>query len=144
MLWIEHLCPTSQIHLLTPNPQCDGVRWWGFGGWLDHEGVHAKSLQSCPTLCNPMDCSPPGFSVHGDSPGKYWSGLACPSPGELPNPAIELESLVPSALTDTSPTWEAMRVRPSQTGSVLLFCKRNLRKLPFPSHQVRLQGEDDC
>ena len=21
--------------------------------------------QSCPTLCNPMDCSPPGFSVHG-------------------------------------------------------------------------------
>ena len=25
----------------------------------------AKSLQSCPTLCDPMDCSPPGFSVHG-------------------------------------------------------------------------------
>ena len=25
----------------------------------------AKSLQSCPTLCNPMDCSLPGFSIHG-------------------------------------------------------------------------------
>ena len=25
----------------------------------------AKSLQSCPTLCDFMDCSPPGFSVHG-------------------------------------------------------------------------------
>ena len=25
----------------------------------------AKSLQSCPTLCYPMDCSLPGFSVHG-------------------------------------------------------------------------------
>ena len=25
----------------------------------------AKSLQSCPTLCNPLDCSPPGSSVHG-------------------------------------------------------------------------------
>ena len=24
----------------------------------------AKSLQSCPTLCDPMDCSLPGFSVH--------------------------------------------------------------------------------
>ena len=24
-----------------------------------------KSLQSCPTLCNPMDCSLPGFSIHG-------------------------------------------------------------------------------
>ena len=35
-----------------------------------HAGVHAKLLQSCPTLCNPMDCSLPGSSVHGDSPGK--------------------------------------------------------------------------
>ena len=26
--------------------------------------VHAQSLQSCPTLCDPMDCSPPGSSVH--------------------------------------------------------------------------------
>ena len=25
----------------------------------------AKSLQSCPTLCDPMDCSPPGSPVHG-------------------------------------------------------------------------------
>ena len=25
----------------------------------------AKSLQSCPTLCNPVDCSLPGFSIHG-------------------------------------------------------------------------------
>ena len=24
-----------------------------------------KSLQSCLTLCNPMDCSPPGSSIHG-------------------------------------------------------------------------------
>ena len=27
-------------------------------------------VQSCPTLCNPMECSPPGSPVHGDSPGK--------------------------------------------------------------------------
>ena len=27
--------------------------------------MHAKLLQSCPTLCNPMDHSPPGSSVHG-------------------------------------------------------------------------------
>ena len=26
--------------------------------------------QSCPILCNPMNCCPPGSSVHGDSPGK--------------------------------------------------------------------------
>ena len=27
--------------------------------------MHVKSLQSCVTLCDPMDCSPPGSSVHG-------------------------------------------------------------------------------
>ena len=26
--------------------------------------THAKLLQLCPSLCNPMDCSPPGSSVH--------------------------------------------------------------------------------
>ena len=32
--------------------------------------------QSCPTLCDSMDCSPPGSSVHGDSPGKN-NGVGC-------------------------------------------------------------------
>ena len=32
--------------------------------------------QSCPALCNPMDCSPPGSSVHGDPPGKN-TGVRC-------------------------------------------------------------------
>ena len=32
--------------------------------------------QSCPTLCNPMDWSPPGSSVHGDSPGEN-TGMGC-------------------------------------------------------------------
>ena len=32
--------------------------------------------QSCLTLCNPMDCNLPGFSVHGDSPGKN-TGMDC-------------------------------------------------------------------
>ena len=30
--------------------------------------------QLCPTLCDPVDCSPPGSSVHGDSPGKNTGG----------------------------------------------------------------------
>ena len=29
-----------------------------------------SDTQLCPTLCDPVDCSPPGPSVHGDSPGK--------------------------------------------------------------------------
>ena len=38
--------------------------------------VRAKLLQSCPTLCDPVDCSPPGSSVHGDSPGNS-TGVGC-------------------------------------------------------------------
>ena len=50
---------------------------------------YAKSLQSCLTLCDPMDCSPPGFSIHAwISQAEYWSGLPFPSPGDLPNPRI--------------------------------------------------------
>ena len=50
--------------------------------------------QLCSTFCNPMDGSLPGFSVHGDSPGKN-TGVGCPGPppGDLPNPGIEPRSL---------------------------------------------------
>ena len=37
--------------------------------------MHAKSLQSCLTLCNPMDYSSPGSLVLGFSRQEYWSGL---------------------------------------------------------------------
>ena len=40
----------------------------------------AKSLQSCPTLCNTIDSSPPGFPSLGFSRQEHWSGLPFPSP----------------------------------------------------------------
>ena len=38
--------------------------------------MRTKLRQSCPTLCDSMDCSPPGSSVHGDSPGEN-SDVGC-------------------------------------------------------------------
>ena len=38
--------------------------------------VLVLTAQSCLTLCDPMDCSPPGSSVHGDSPSKN-TGVGC-------------------------------------------------------------------
>ena len=38
--------------------------------------VCVSVAQSCQTLCDPMDCSPPGSSVHGDSPSKN-TGVGC-------------------------------------------------------------------
>ena len=43
--------------------------------------VRARSLQSCPTLCNPVDCSSPVSSVHGILRQEYWCGLPCPGEG---------------------------------------------------------------
>ena len=43
---------------------------------LSSSCMHAKSLQLYLTLCNAMDCSPPGSSVRGDSPGKN-TGVGC-------------------------------------------------------------------
>ena len=48
----------------------------------------AKSLQSCLTLCNPMDYSLPGSSVHMILQARIRSGLPCPSPGDLPDPGV--------------------------------------------------------
>ena len=36
---------------------------WAFTQWP--VTAAAKSLHLCPTLCDPVDCSPPGSSVHG-------------------------------------------------------------------------------
>ena len=38
--------------------------------------IYAQFSQSCPTLCDPIDCSLPGSSLHGDSPGRN-TGVGC-------------------------------------------------------------------
>ena len=84
--------------------------------------MFAKLFQSCPTLCNPMDLSPPGSSVHGDSPGRNWSGLPCPPPGDLPNPGIEPASLISPALANRHFT---TRVREGHGNSLQYSCLKN-------------------
>ena len=46
----------------------------------------------CLTLYNPMDCSPPGSSVHGILHGGILEWVAMPSSRDLPNPGIEPRS----------------------------------------------------
>ena len=51
--------------------------------------IHAQSLQSCPTV-RPYGLSPARLFCPWDSPRwKYWSGLPCPPPEDLPNPGIK-------------------------------------------------------
>ena len=73
--------------------------------------MHAKSLQSCPTLCSPVDCNPSGssggilqgffsmgFSSMGFSRQEYWRGWPFPSPWDLPDPGTEHAPLISPAL----------------------------------------------
>ena len=43
-----------------------------------HSKQYALVCQSCLTLWDPMDCSPPGSPVHGDSPGRILEWVAIP------------------------------------------------------------------
>ena len=45
--------------------------------------------QSCPTLCDPVDCSPPGASVHGISQARTLEWVPFPPLRDLPNPRVE-------------------------------------------------------
>ena len=88
--------------------------------------MHAKSLQLCLTICDPMDCSLPEPLSMGFSRREYRNGLSCPPPGDLPNPGMETVSLTSLALTGrfftTSTIWEAP---PTCTPSVYsILCKQ--------------------
>ena len=85
----------------------------------------SEVTQSCPTLIDPMDCSPPGSSIHGIFQARvlewgaiafseeYWSGLLFPSPGDLPthpgikpgSPALQVDSLL------SKPLWKPFLMR---------------------------------
>ena len=67
-----------------------------------------KSLQLCLILCDPMDCSSPGFSVHGILQARVLEWVPMPPPGDLPR--SEMGSTSPalaSGFITTSATWEA-------------------------------------
>ena len=65
------------------------------------EGVCILSCLVGLTLCDPVDCSLPGSSVHGISRQEYWSRLPFPSAGDLPDPGFE--PLSPAWQVDSLP-----------------------------------------
>ena len=61
--------------------------------------ICARVLSRVLTLCDMVDYSPPGSSVHGVSREEYWSGMSSPLPGDLLNPGLEPMSLTSPVLT---------------------------------------------
>ena len=77
--------------------------------------VRAKLLQFCQTLCDPMDCSPPGSSVHGILQARIWGWASMPSSRES--------------------VWSRDRTHISHlscTGRQVLYCQCPLESLHVP------------
>ena len=108
----------------------------------------SEVAQSYPTLCNPVDCSPPVPPTMGFSRQEYWSGLPFPSPGDLPYPGIEPRSpaLQADALISEPPRKPILKKGNDKQCS-------NYHTIAFISHtskvmsqilQVRLQQYVNC
>ena len=80
---------------------------------------------SCVSLCNPMDCSPPGSSVHGTLQARILEWAAVPSSRESSQPGVKPMSLTSLALAGgfftTSATWDAKMLHKIKITSRLYF-----------------------
>ena len=83
---------------------------------VEKERKENEVAQLCPSLCYPMDCSLPGSCFHGIFRQEYWSGLPFPSPGDLPDPGIELGS----------PALQADALLSELPGKPILHCRWSL------------------
>ena len=75
--------------------------------------LRAKVTQSCPALCDPMDCSPPGSSVHGILQARILEWVARPSSRGTSRPRNRTHVSYVSRISSggffkTSATWEAL------------------------------------
>ena len=111
--------------------------------------LHAKSLQLCPTFCDPMDCTLSGSLSMRFSRQEYCSEFPCPPPGDFPNPGIKLVSLMSPALAGTFLTtsatwetlfcllsvfnWEKLKLAEAKLAELLFICGCNLEWC-FGSH----------
>ena len=95
-----------------------------------HMYTTTKSLQSCLTLCDPMDCSPPGFSIHGILQTRIleWVAISFSNAWKW---KVKVKSLSPVRLLAT-PWTAAYQAPPSMGFSSQLYWSG----VPLPSIHV--------
>ena len=87
----------SRLHVSTHGPQVGSTRT-SFIGPSEHSSLHSMSewvlvARLYPTLLRPHGLQPAKAPLSmGFSRPEYWNGLPFPSPGDLPNPGVELRS----------------------------------------------------
>ena len=84
----------QHTHIMEYQPQ-KRMKPWHLGQCGQTQRVlGAKQLQSCLTLCDPMDCSPAGSSVHGVFQARILEWVAMPSSRRSPDPNQHLLRLL--------------------------------------------------
>ena len=84
--------------------------------------VFSTRAQSCPTLGDPTDCSPPGSSVRGISQARVLEWGAISFSGDLPDPGMEPESTaLAGGFFTTAPPGEPNKCSTSQTPSLRIY-----------------------
>ena len=81
---VDHFLVTTVV-ITTP---CQEAKWCHFVPLFVKVACVCLVTKLCSTLCNPIDCSPVGSSLHQVSRQEHWNGLPCPPPGDLPDPGI--------------------------------------------------------
>ena len=87
--------------------------WNHFGALKGNVYMCANPLQSCPTLCDPVDYNPPAPPSMGFSRQEHWSGSPCAPPGDLLKPRDQTHVSMSPALAGrcftTNATWETLK-----------------------------------
>ena len=104
--------------------------------------------QSCPTLCDSMDWSPPGSSVHGTLQARILEWVGIPFSRDFPNPGIEpgFPALKADSLPSEppgKPTWGISSVQYSRSvvSNSLRPHESQHARLPCPSPTPRVHSD---
>ena len=111
--------------------------------------VHAQLIQSCLTICNPMDLSLPGFSVHGISQARLLEWVAMPSSKGSVWPRYQTcaswVSCIAGRLFTTEPlgqptaigyeSWTVKKAECQKIDAFELWCWRRLLRVPWTARR---------
>ena len=113
--WIGNTASENQIHIIcTKSVQFTGLEAFRCGDLVSQERLCVcvcvcvcvcAYVQSCLTLWDPMDCSPPGSSVHWIFQARIFKWVAILPPVDFPDPGIK-------PMSPVSPSGGSFTTRP--------------------------------